>query len=302
MKRDGKQTRGFRITAKKLFLTYPRFTLGKRRVDEFIRGLQPAPKQWLIAEEKHEDGTPHIHAVLVYGTKVNIRSERHFDIDGHHGNYKACRNLNASISYCQKEDETPISHGLSQNRDYITQARGGDYKGALDTFVELHPKDYVLHKTTVETNLKAMGTVATIPKFKMVDFKPVDTSGWAMDKQALLLWGPSGTGKTALASAMVGKGYLLVRHIDQLKSITTETTGLIFDDMSFAHWPRESCIHLLDMEHDSGINVKHGHVVIPNGMMRIFTHNFNRDIVFPSDEAKAIDRRLFCLQIKTVLF
>ena len=65
-----------------------------------------------------------------------------------------------------------------------------------------------------------------------------------------------------------------MRHIDALKEYKTGMyEGIVFDDMSFKHWPREAQIHLLDTDNVSQINVKHSIAIIPEGTPRIITTN-----------------------------
>lgn len=77
---------------------------------------------------------------------------------------------------------------------------------------------------------------------------------------------------------------------------------IIFDDMCFTHWPRESVIHLLDIEEETQINVKHGMVVIPAGTIRIITTNLERENLFPPDAAGSIDRRILFVRIQSEMF
>lgn len=107
-------------------------------------------------------------------------------------------------------------------------------------------------------------------------------------ERSIVLCGPTDIGKTQYAKAHF-KNALVVRHIDGLKGFSEDLNdGIIFDDMDFNHWPRTSQIHLLDMEEDSQINVKHGMVTIPAFTKRIFTCNY-----FPfTAEDPAIERRI----------
>lgn len=49
--------------------------------------------------------------------------------------------------------------------------------------------------------------------------------------------------------------------------------GIIFDDMTFTHWPLDAQKHLTDMDFDSEINVKYSTVIIPRGTHKIITSN-----------------------------
>lgn len=92
-------------------------------------------------------------------------------------------------------------------------------------------------------------------------------------KQCIVLQGPSNIGKTKLAKARF-KRALVVRHMDKLKTFDPlRHDGIVFDDMSFAHYPRESVLSLMDMDDDSDINVKNSMITIPAGHPRIFCTN-----------------------------
>lgn len=91
--------------------------------------------------------------------------------------------------------------------------------------------------------------------------------------KALVISGAPGFGKTQLAKTIF-KRPLLVRHPDKLKQLDENLhDGIIFDDQAYAHWPRESVIHLMDLEEETDINVKNSMVTIPAGFPRVFCTN-----------------------------
>lgn len=108
-------------------------------------------------------------------------------------------------------------------------------------------------------------------------FEP--SSNW---RKCLWFKGPSGIGKTQFACSLIDNP-LFVRHIDQLKSFCPASHGgIIFDDMSFAHWPREAQITLLDCEMPTAIHVRYGIVELPAFAKRLFTSNVD---IFSNDPA-----------------
>lgn len=112
------------------------------------------------------------------------------------------------------------------------------------------------------------------PEFTKVNFKcPPEAEATDLKAKALVLKGKPNGGKTKYAKTFF-KNPLLVRHPDKLKQFDELAhDGIIFDDMSYGHWPRESVIHLMDLEEDTDINVKNSMVTIPAGTPRIFTTN-----------------------------
>lgn len=57
---------------------------------------------WVIAEEKHKDGSPHLHAFIKFAQRHRVKKDT-FDIAGYHGNYQAAKSWQAVIGYCIKE-------------------------------------------------------------------------------------------------------------------------------------------------------------------------------------------------------
>ncbi len=150
-------------------------------------------------------------------------------------------------------------------------------------------RDYCLHGEAIRRNIKASKVVVFTAKFKLTDFliqpliliKPV------------LLYGESNTGKTSFAVAHF-KNPLVVSHIDKLKLLSPDNDAIVFDDMSFSHWPPEAVIHLLDIDFERDINVRYGTVTIPANTIKVFTHN-NKNPFYKEDiqqvQIDAIERR-----------
>lgn len=100
----------FRCNAKRFFLTYP--TCG------FLLTLFPSPEDFskleifkdfkyvMVAYEKHKDGSDHIHVILEFSRKMNVKNPRKWDLTtklaSHHCNIGAVRNLRLAIKYLKK--------------------------------------------------------------------------------------------------------------------------------------------------------------------------------------------------------
>lgn len=142
-----------------------------------------------------------------------------------------------------------------------------------------------------------------VPQYKLEDFnmEPLDLS------KPVLLWGNTNCGKTEFAISHFKKS-LVVRHIDDLGLYNSEIhDGIVFDDMSFRHWPTINVIHLLDEDRGSSINIKYGTAHIPAKVKKIFTSNdpllfYPEEITKLSDAHKnAIDRRINKINVKESL-
>lgn len=99
-----KEKSEFRINARNLFLTYPKCDL---EPEEALSLLRPELdfEDYVIAQEMHEDGTPHLHCWLQARPKkkFNIRDPAKLDLLHHHGNYQAARSQAAVLKYVTKD-------------------------------------------------------------------------------------------------------------------------------------------------------------------------------------------------------
>lgn len=132
----------------------------------------------------------------------------------------------------------------------------------------------VNHTVAYVRNSKGLADVISAFKLKIKPEYTLDdyiTPSLDLGKCCVII-GPADTGKTQFALAHF-KCPLIVRHIDDLKNLGDEHDGIVFDDMSFLHYPRTAQIHLTDWDLPSSINVKFGTAQIPAKMPRIFTSN-----------------------------
>ena len=94
----------FRINARNLFLTYPKCDL---EPEEALSLLRPELdfEDYVIAQEMHADGTPHLHVWLQARgkKKFNIREPTKLDLLHPHGNYQAARSVSAIVKYVTKD-------------------------------------------------------------------------------------------------------------------------------------------------------------------------------------------------------
>lgn len=108
--------------------------------------------------------------------------------------------------------------------------------------------------------------------------------------RSIIIWGEPGVGKSQYALAHF-KSALMVSNINDLKSFNKAIhDGIIFDDMSFTHMPREVQIHLVDQDFDRSIRVMYGIMTIPAHTKKIFTTNVCNGLIFLMDGA--ISRRV----------
>jgi len=110
MAAEAKAPPGFRLSAKKVFLTYARCEESKADLLTHLKSFGLLVR-YVVAREKHkpteEDPEPHhhLHAVLDFSSKIDTRDERFFDFRGHHPNIQKCRSYENSATYAMKDGD-----------------------------------------------------------------------------------------------------------------------------------------------------------------------------------------------------
>ena len=282
-----KKPKSFRLNSQTLFLTYPKCPVEPSVMLEQLEKIVKL-EVYLIAQEQHMDGSFHLHCYLRLDHKMNIKDERKFDIkvngELYHPNIQSVRSPKSVIKYVCKDgkyvtnmSQTTIDEAIRNNvkvgdlyQEAMLKAKESLEEGMKVLEHSKTFRDLAIHGEAIERNLGKQKRQKTEPKFTLDKFKV----SFEWDKtRTLVLWGPTNTGKTSLAKALLPNA-LFVRHIDALKEYKTGMyEGIVFDDMSFKHWPREAQIHLLDTDNVSQINVKHSIAIIPEGTPRIITTN-----------------------------
>jgi len=112
--------------------------------------------------------------------------------------------------------------------------------------------------------------------------------------KSIICYGTSGVGKTTWAKTVANKPSLWITHMDDLKHFNKEIhNSIIFDDLSFVHYPLQAQIHLVDTDDARTLHIRYKTVTIPAGVQKIFTCN-----TFPFIEGtEAIDRRTFVIKV-----
>lgn len=89
--------------AKGWFLTFPQCPVAKEAaLGLFKARFGDSLVDWVVCEEKHQDGSPHLHAFVQFAGKKRVRSDT-FDIGKYHGNYQIAKSWRAVAKYCTKD-------------------------------------------------------------------------------------------------------------------------------------------------------------------------------------------------------
>lgn len=305
----GSASGSFRLTAKRFMLTYPAH-IDPTHLHNHLKLVFKQDFEIKIARETGSTGHEHTHVLINLSRKPDVKNARAFDIGEHHPNValpKSTEHWQRMVMYLDKQD-TDVYGTITIKRSTV------------DRFSEA--TDYVLTCTSLRELFKcqdteiAMTIASRLPYFQRM----WETCGRKKLSTALhstfsrpfletsfnwLITGLAGTGKTQYALAHF-KHPCLVSHIDDLKNITDNTDGIVFDDMSFRQYPAGSIIHLLDREVSRTIHARYFNALIPADMPKIFTNN--RDDIFvpekgaSDEEQEAINRRFKTLRVSAKLF
>lgn len=194
----------FRLRTSQLFLTYPRCEIAPAEMLEALRSKLPkdAITDYIVAREEHkeEDGgaAHHLHVYLKTKNPVDIREPSFLDVGEAHGNYQGCRSNRAVMKYVTKDGE------------YITNIDLEAVEEARQT------KKAIGKRLMTGTSLSAMTQEDPSLIFGYKRLK-VDLLEFRLDTyqkklrtvKAFWLWGPTGTGKSHRALAMMGETYYM---------------------------------------------------------------------------------------------
>lgn len=267
----------FRLNGKCFYLTYPKHEGTKEALLEFLSSKGEI-ERYCIARELHEDGTPHLHAYVVYATRKNFKSPSCFDFLDKHGNYQIPRNKKDVIAYVAKQSDFIANFDVKAKYDSMLQKKR-DISVELMSGKELH----VVTKEHPELLFGYARLKKDIEQYKL-DSVSVPR---IYPRDCIWLLGEPGTGKSYWARTT----YPTLFEKPQNKwwdGYNNEDVVLI-DDLD-----SESMGHLLKIWADqySFIGETKNGTIRPTYKTLIVTSNYHPDALFKdSMMAKAIARR-----------
>lgn len=94
----------FRMQGKNFILTFPQCEEKKEIAAERIeQKFGDSLSGYIVCEEAHKDGTPHLHVFLQFKEKIRHSDKNYFDfIVGQHGNYQVAKNVRKCVEYVTK--------------------------------------------------------------------------------------------------------------------------------------------------------------------------------------------------------
>ena len=162
--------KSFRLSARNIFLTYPKCDVPKDEVLGMLQGLSWSvvkPTYIRVAREEHADGFPHLHCLVQLSGKSNIKDAGFFDITHpsrsarFHPNIQAAKDTNAVKNYITKEGDYcesgqyKVSGGSKSNKDdvYHNAVNAGSAGDALDIIKAGDPKTFIVSYHNITANV-----------------------------------------------------------------------------------------------------------------------------------------------------
>lgn len=181
---DNNNNNKYRANRKKFFLTYPRCDKSPEQLYEHLNKISSIHK-YLIAKELHKDGAYHLHAYIEFVEKQDFKNPRWADFDKHHPNDAG--NIRNSLSvekYCTK-DGNYISNFYKLDPWLLALNPETSYEDAILRIKEERPKDYILYRHNIVTNLRN-------EKRRKIELKKpeIELRDWQKDVLCLLLEDP----------------------------------------------------------------------------------------------------------------
>lgn len=249
----------------------------------------------IVAEEVGVGGTRHLQCFFVFASRKTLMSvKQYLGTDRVHLEPKAPKSTHKQAAdYCKKEANFREFGTLpvQGKRTDLEEIKQGIIDGLTDREIATNYfSRWVVYRRAFEEYRHIISRPETV-----VHYGPYK---WSVDEEfhSLVLWGPAGIGKTEFAKSLLPKA-LFVSHIDDLARYNEENyDGIIFDDMSFVHLPREAQIHIVDFDNPRSIHIRYGVARIPAGTKKVFTSNIADGAIFLDDAA--INRRIIKTHIR----
>nr|UMP08212.1 replication associated protein [Bean golden yellow mosaic virus] len=285
----------FRVQSKNYFLTYPRCSIPKEEALSQLQKIHTATNKKFIkvCEERHENGEPHLHALIQFEGKFVCTNKRLFDLVSStrsthfHPNIQGAKSSSDVKKYIDKDGVT-IEWGQFQvdgrsarggqqsaNDSYAKALNADSIESALTILKEEQPKDYVLHNHNIRSNLERIFVKAPepwVPPFPLSSFinVPVVMQEWVEDyfgrgsaarperPISIIVEGDSRTGKTMWARSLGPHNYLS-GHLDFNSRVYSNAVEYnVIDDISPNYLKLKHWKELIGAQKDWQSNCKYG--------------------------------------------
>lgn len=175
----------FKINAKQFLITWPKCDLSPNEVLSLLQ-VQYQISKYTISQEKHNDGTPHVHALLVLSSRLHTTNARCFDLGTWHPNIK---NLKT------KKDVIQADNYVRKDGVFITNIQEvlGKRAALAKSIVE---EGRITKKFIIENPEVIFLNYSSINSWLSYFKKPFQKEPPSLKKRHYWVTGPSNSGKT----------------------------------------------------------------------------------------------------------
>lgn len=268
----------------------------------------PLPNQEGPSQEGSDDrfDYEHTHFAFCLSSKLRTRNQRIFDFEGIHPHIRTIsKPIHARRIFWEYHHKEPVrlEQSSTGNEPQPLVGRGGGVREASDLIKKIKAAPSIIEAAEILGIEPTCFSDVHLIRTERQRPKPAEhthpDANWTLSPhpgwRTLFVWGDTNTGKTTWAVHQFEKA-LLVSHQDMLRAFDPDIyDGIIFDDMSFDHWPAESAIHLLDWDFQREIHCRYTTAIIPARTRKIFCSNKPFDQCFPSgnqEQFNAMRRRV----------
>lgn len=315
----------FRLRGKSFHLTY-RGHIGREQLFPVVggeSGLDYWSIVWELGTHSADSEQPYAHTHFFFRTRVRLdrHTARTFDIDDVHPHIQRVSNIEHEgrifHQYHRKDpiqlwqsEAAPPDPTLARDKKRVRELiqRGSLLDACFALGVEI---------STV-SDIRAIREERVPPPPEESEFTEDDFSlklnwmsshnGMLKEVDSMLLYGPSGMGKTERALTMF-KRPLLVRSLDSARDYHPDRyDGIVFDDVSLSHLSPEEKIHLLDGDHIGSVRCRYANGTLPKHTKRIFTTNrapndfFTGGATIDPEQLVAFKRRIKIYHVSSPTF
>lgn len=265
-----------RLKAKGWFCTWPHCPLTKEEALKIL-DVKLDIKEYIICEEKHKDGSPHLHAFIKLGDRVYFKKDR-FDLEKYHGEYEIAKSWKAVIGYVKKDKNYIANFDVKSALAKKGKMKKEDLLRDVDELLD----EGIISPMQVANWYRNSCVYKMLQKKRMPDELPEK-------KRHLWIYGPSNTGKTTcLRNQMKEKGE------ENFFQIPTNNDWVGYNDQYYLYMDefkgQLSC-QLLNRICDGGakMNVKGGTVQLRWDCQVIILSNFSIEECYPNCSSVVLD-------------
>lgn len=272
-----------------MYLTYPRCNLSKETLLEELKTLKPV-QRYAICQEKHQDGSLHLHALLCYDKKHESVNERYYDIRGFHPNVQPGRSITDIYTYITKDGDYIANFNPNKKARFSVEMEDAETKeDFLNLIKQSDYQAYVINHDKIDAYAEKLYARAVSPPLEYPPCTniPQELEDWYQGNfvrprpdrpKSLVLVGNTRLGKTVWARSLGTHVYW--NNNFRLDTWNDGADYVVLDDIPWEYVPAKKA--LLGSQREFTLSDKYrGKKTLKHGKPCIYLCNPDAD-PFPS--------------------